>query len=66
MAESGEEQMSDDDLIQMKVFLLDLQFIQTNALVAAGLQNDKKAQAYMKRIADLRTTIDAVRKENIK
>jgi len=50
----------------MKVFLLDLQFIQTNALVAAGLQNDKKAQAYMKRIADLRTTIDAVRKENIK
>ena len=55
--------MSDDDLIQMKVFLLDLQFIQTNALVAAGLQNDKKAQAYMKRIADLRETIDAVRKE---
>ena len=55
--------MSDDDLIQMRVFLLDLQFIQTNALVAAGLQNDKKAQSYMKRIADLRETIDSVRKE---
>ena len=55
--------MSDDDLIQIKVFLLDLQFIQTNALVAAGLQNEKKAQAYLKRIADLRITIDAASKE---
>jgi hypothetical protein len=42
---------------------MDLHFIQANALVAAQLQDDKKAIAYMKRIAVLREKVKKQLKE---
>ena len=55
--------MSDKDLMDINKFLMDLHFIQANALVAAQLQDDKKAIAYMKRIAVLREKVKKQLKE---
>jgi hypothetical protein len=55
--------MSDKDLADINKFLMDLHFIQANALVAAQLQDDKKAIAYMKRVAVLREKIKKQLKE---
>jgi len=57
------EHMTDDDLLDAKRFLMDLHFIQANAIVAAQLQEDKKAIAYMKRIAQVRDAIEAKLKD---
>jgi protein-disulfide isomerase-like protein with CxxC motif len=55
--------MTDDDLRDAKRFLMDLHFIQANAIVAAQLQDNKKAIEYMKRIAQVRDAIGAKLKE---
>ena len=55
--------MTDDDLRDAKRFLMDLHFIQASAIVAAQLQDKKKAIAYMKRIAQVRDAIKAQLKE---
>lgn len=55
--------MSDKDLIDINKFLMDLHFIQANALVAAQLQDDKHAIAYMRRIAVLREKVKKQLKE---
>jgi hypothetical protein len=55
--------MNDKDLEDINKFLMDLHFIQANALVAAQLQDDKKAIAYMKRIAVLREKVKKQLKE---
>jgi len=55
--------MNEADLIDIKKFLLDLEFMQVNALVAVGLADNKKAQAYLKRLTQLRLTIAAELKE---
>ena len=55
--------MNDKDLADISKFLMDLHFIQANALVAAQLQDDKKAIAYMKRIAVLREKVKKQLKE---
>ncbi len=55
--------MSDKDLIDINKFLMDLHFIQANALVAAQLQDDKQAIAYMRRIAVLREKVKKQLKE---
>lgn len=55
--------MSDKDLIDINKFLMDLHFIQANALVGAQLQDDKNAIAYMKRIAVLREKVKRQLKE---
>ena len=49
--------MTDDDLRDAKRFLMDLHFIQANAIVATQLQDNKKAIEYMKRIAQVRDAI---------
>lgn len=49
--------MTKSDLIDLNKFLMDLHFIQANALVAAQLNETKSAIDYMKRIAVLRETI---------
>lgn len=51
--------MTDDDLRDAKRFLMDLHFIQANAIVATQLQDNKKAIEYMKRIAQVRDAIEA-------
>ncbi|WP_288076454.1 hypothetical protein [Pseudomonas sp.] len=51
--------MSTDDLRDARRFLMDLHFIQANAIVAAQLQDNKNAIEYMKRIAQVREAIDA-------
>ncbi len=58
-----EPEMSDKDLIDINKFLMDLHFIQANALVAAQLQDDKQAIAYMRRIAVLREKVKKQLKE---
>jgi hypothetical protein len=58
-----EPEMSDKDLIDINKFLMDLHFIQANALVGAQLQDDKNAIAYMKRIAVLREKVKRQLKE---
>ena len=55
--------MDDNDLRDAKRFLMDLHFIQANAIVAAQLQDNKNAIEYMKRIAQVRESIDAKLKE---
>ena len=55
--------MTDDDLRDAKRFLMDLHFIQANAIVATQLQDNKKAIEYMKRIAQVRDSIEAKLKE---
>ena len=55
--------MSDADLRDIKKFLTDLQFIQANTIVAAQLQDSKKAIAYMTRIAEVRDAVEAKLKE---
>ena len=55
--------MTADDLRDAKRFLMDLQFIQANAIVATQLQDNKKAIEYMKRIAQVRDAIEAKLKE---
>lgn len=55
--------MSDKDLIDINKFLMDLHFIQANAFVAAQLQDDKQAIAYMRRIAVLREKVKKQLKE---
>jgi hypothetical protein len=55
--------MTAADLQDINRFLMDLHFIQANALVAAQLQDDKQAIAYMKRIAQVRETIKQQLKE---
>lgn len=59
----GEKLVNDSDLLEMREFLTDLRFIQANTLVSAGLQDNKQAIAYMKRIARLSGIIDARLKE---
>lgn len=54
--------MTDDDLRDAKRFLTDLHFIQASAIVATQLQDNKKAIAYMTRIAQVRDAI----KEHLK
>ena len=49
--------MKKADLLDVNKFLMDLHFIQANALVAAKLNETKPAIEYMKRIAILRETI---------
>ena len=55
--------MDDNDLRDAKRFLMDLHFIQANAIVAAKLQDNKNAIEYMKRIAQVREAIEAKLKE---
>ena len=55
--------MSTDDLRDARKFLMDLHFIQANAIVATQLQDNKTAIAYMKRIAQVRDAIEAKLKE---
>lgn len=55
--------MTEKDLTDINKFLMDLHFIQANALVAAQLQDDKHAIAYMKRIAVLREKVKKQLKE---
>lgn len=55
--------MSEKDLMDINKFLMDLHFIQANALVAAQLQDDKHAIAYMRRIAVLREKVKKQLKE---
>ena len=52
--------MTADDLRDAKRFLMDLHFVQANAIVSLQLQDNKKAIEYMKRIAQVR---DAVEKQ---
>lgn len=49
--------LSAKNLHELSKFLLDLHFIQANAIVGAELQGNKQAIKYMKRIADLRELI---------
>jgi hypothetical protein len=58
--------MTEKDLIDINKFLMDLHFIQANALVAAQLQDDKHAIAYMRRIAVLREKVKKQLKEKSK
>lgn len=58
-----EPEMSEKDLMDINKFLMDLHFIQANALVAAQLQDDKQAIAYMRRIAVLREKVKKQLKE---
>ena len=55
--------MTDEDLRDANRFLMDLHFIQANALVAAQLQDNKKAIEYMRRIAQVREAIKTKLKE---
>ena len=55
--------MTEKDLTDINKFLMDLHFIQANALVAAKLQDDKQAIAYMRRIAVLREKVKKQLKE---
>ena len=55
--------MTAHDLRDANRFLMDLHFIQAPAIVAAQLQENKKAIAYMKRIAQVREAIKAELKE---
>ena len=55
--------MTDEDLRDANRFLMDLHFIQANALVSAQLQNNKKAIEYMRRIAQVREAIKTKLKE---
>ena len=54
--------MTEQDLRDAKRFLTDLHFIQASAIVATQLQDNKKAIAYMTRIAQVRDAI----KEHLK
>lgn len=49
--------MTAKDLHDLSKFLMDLHFIQANAIVGAELQGNKQAIKYMKRIAELRELI---------
>jgi len=49
--------MTANDLHDLSKFLMDLHFIQANAIVGAELQGNKQAIKYMKRIAELRELI---------
>lgn len=49
--------MKKADLLDINKFLMDLHFIQANAIVAAQLNETRSAIEYMKRIALLRETI---------
>jgi protein-disulfide isomerase-like protein with CxxC motif len=55
--------MTNDDLQDAARFLMDLHFIQANAIVAAQLQDNKKAIEYMQRIAQVREAIKSQLKE---
>jgi len=55
--------MTPQDLQDINRFLMDLHFIQANALVSAQLQDNKKAVEYMQRIAQVRETIKQQLKE---
>ena len=55
--------MTEQDLIDANRFLMDLHFIQAPAIVAAQLQDNKKATEYMRRIAQVREAIKAELKE---
>lgn len=49
--------MKKSDLLEINKFLMDLHFIQANALVAAQLNETRSAIEYMKRIAVMRENI---------
>jgi hypothetical protein len=49
--------MTTQDWHDMNKFLMDLHFIQANAIVGAELQGNKQAIKYMKRIAELRELV---------
>lgn len=49
--------MTAKDLHDLSKFLMDLHFIQANALVGADLQGNKQALKYMKRIAELQELV---------
>ena len=49
--------MTAQDLQDINKFLTDLHFIQANSIVATELQDNKKAIAYMKRIAEIRELV---------
>lgn len=49
--------MKKSDLVEINKFLMDLHFIQANALVAAQLNETRSAIEYMKRIAVMRENI---------
>lgn len=49
--------MTANDWHDMNRFLMDLHFIQANAIVGAELQGNKQAIKYMKRIAELRELV---------
>lgn len=42
----------------MKKLLMDLRFMQANALVASGMNEDKKALEYMKRISRMEKLLE--------
>ena len=46
------------DLRDLKKFLMDLRFIQAGTLVAAGVNDDKKAIDYMKSLSRMEKLID--------
>ena len=56
--------MTANDWHDMNKFLMDLHFIQANAIVGAELQGNKKAIEYMKRIAQVRDAIEAQLEKN--
>ena len=56
--------MTEQDLIDANRFLMDLHFIQAPAIVAAQLQENKKAIEYMRRIAQVREAIKVELKES--
>ena len=56
--------MTANDWHDMNKFLMDLHFIQANAMVGAELQGNKKAIEYMKRIAQVRDAIEAQLEKN--
>jgi hypothetical protein len=57
--------MTADDLRDAKRFLTDLHFVQANAIVSLQLQDNKKAIEYMKRIAQVRDSIEAQLQEKM-
>lgn len=60
--------MTAADLHDINRFLTDLTFVQANSIVGTQLQDNKKAIAYMKRLAELRELVklEAGLKENEK
>jgi len=53
------DDMNEADLLEVKEHLIDLQSMQLNSFISAGMSRDKKAKAYLKRLTRLRKTVQA-------